>query len=39
MTNAYNSAFAAIAALALTFTLMAYAIVPAENAATIATIA
>jgi hypothetical protein len=39
MTTTLNNAIAAFAALALTFSLMAYAIVPAERAAVIATVA
>lgn len=39
MTKSLNNAVAAFAALALTFSVMAYAIVPAEHAAVIATVA
>ncbi len=39
MTKTLNNAVAAFAALVLTFTAMAYAIVPAEHAAVIATLA
>lgn len=39
MTQYYNSAIAALAALTLTLGVMAYAIVPAEHAILIGTIA
>jgi len=39
MTKTLNNAMAALAALLLTCTAMAYAIVPAEHAAVIATVA
>lgn len=39
MTHSFNNAIAAFASLALTFALMAYAIIPAEHSAVIATLA
>jgi hypothetical protein len=39
MSKTLNNAVAALAALTLTFATMAYAIVPAEHAAVIATVA
>lgn len=39
MSKTLNNAMAAVAALALTFTVMAYAIVPAERAAVLVTVA